>query len=118
MHHWAVENLESEFVAINESLWDPHPVGLATSSPWEVNYSAIAESERGPEIVEHKNTMATQFHIETKYEATIKLLQNFVDKKFELISNMSRADMTLDEAETYMRSMMNTRGPNMVKTVK
>jgi len=118
LHHWLVQNIEPEFVAINESLWDPHPIGLSTTSAYEVNYSTIAESDRGPEVIEHRNTIAMQIHIESKYEPTIKLINNFINKKFELITEMSRADMTLDEAENYMRGMMYTKGPHAAKFSK
>lgn len=58
LHHWVVSDIESEFVAINESMWDPHPIGLSSAAANQVNYSTIAESERGPEVVEHMNTIA------------------------------------------------------------
>lgn len=64
LHHWAVKHMDKEFVAINESLWDAHPIGMSTTSAYEVNYSTIAESENGPEVLEHRNTLAMQFHIE------------------------------------------------------
>jgi hypothetical protein len=118
LHHWVVSNIESEFVAINESLWDPHPIGLSTTNSSAVNYTTLAESERGPELVEHMNTIATQLHVEYKYEPTIKMIHNYVDKKFELIIAMSRADMTLDEADNFIKSMMYTKGPNATKTSK
>jgi hypothetical protein len=103
LHHWAVNGMDKEFVAINESLWDPHPIGMATTSAYEVNYSIIADSEHGPEVVEHRNTIAVQFHIDKKYLATVQLLNNFIDKKFEQIVENSRVDMTLEEAENFMR---------------
>lgn len=78
----------------------------------------IAESERGPELIEHKNTIATQLHIETKYMPTVKILENFVNNKFELITEMSRADMTLKDAENYLRSIMYTKGPGATKSNK
>lgn len=50
--------------------------------------------------------------------ATVQLLNNFIDNKFELITAKSRADMTLEDAENYMKSMMYTKGPMNVKTSK
>lgn len=111
LHHWAVSGIDKEFVSINESLWDPHPIQMKTTSAYEINYTTIAESDKGPEIVEHRNTIAVQFHIEKKYMATVQLLNNFIDQKFELITDLSKADMGLEEAENFMRSMMYTKGP-------
>lgn len=50
--------------------------------------------------------------------ATVQLLNNFIDNKFELITAKSRADMTLEDAENYMKSMMYTKAPIGVKTAK
>jgi hypothetical protein len=43
-------------------------------------YTVLAESERGPMVIEYKNIIATQFHIsgEQKYASTAKMLHNFV----------------------------------------
>jgi hypothetical protein len=109
LFHWAFIGMDKDFVATNESLWDPHPIGMSTTSAYEVNYTIIAESENGPEVIEHRNTIATQFHIEKKYVATVQLLNNFINRKFELIIENSRADMTLEDAEVFKRSMMYTK---------
>lgn len=37
------------------------------------------------------------------------MIQNYIDKKFELITAMSRADMTLDEAEHYAHQFPPTK---------
>lgn len=101
--------MKREFVAINESMWDPHPISMMTTSAYDKNYTTIAESEKGPEVIEHMNTIAVQFHIEKKYSATVQLLNNFVNQKFEVIVEHSRADMSLEEAENYRRNMMYTK---------
>ena len=102
--------MNKEFVAINESMWDPHPIGMKTTSAYDKNYKTIADSEKGPEVIEHFNTVAVQFHIEKKYSATVEILNNFVNKKFELIIETSKADLTLEEAENRRRNMMYTKG--------
>ncbi len=80
LHHWVTIGMKREFVAINESMWDSHPIGMMTTSAYDKNYTTIAESEKGPEVIEHLNTVAVQFHIEKKYSATVELLNNFVNK--------------------------------------
>jgi hypothetical protein len=117
-HHWAVKSMDKQFAAINESMWDPHPIGLSSTPAYEVNYVTIADSERGAEVVEHRNTIAVQFHIDKKYLATVQLLHNFIDKKFETITENSRVDMTIEEAENYTKSLMYSQGPLAPKTTK
>lgn len=118
LHHWLVNGVDKDFVAINESLWDAHPIKMATTTLNETNYVTIADSDNGPEIVEHKNTVAVQFHVDSKYEATIKIMNNYIDNKFEFIRENGKVDMNLEEAENYIRSMFYSKGPNAVKTNK
>lgn len=81
-----------QFIANNESLWHSHPTGL-NSAINDVNYEILAESNKSSEVIEHSHTIAVQFHIEVHYQATIKMIQNFVDKKIELIQNKGQIDI-------------------------
>jgi GMP synthase-like glutamine amidotransferase len=81
-----------QFIVNNESLWHCHPTGLC-SSVNDVNYIVLAESSKSPEVIEHNHTIAMQFHIEAHYQSTIKLIQNFVDGKIELIQNKGQIDI-------------------------
>ena len=78
-HHWLAQGLEKQFVVTNENLWDAHPKSLGTSSLYGGTLSILVESENGPEVIEHLNTIAGGFQITEKYESTITLLANFID---------------------------------------
>lgn len=92
LHHWIFQGVDMQFIVNNESLWHCHPTGLC-SSVNDVNYIVLAESSKSPEVIEHNHTIAMQFHIETHYQSTIKLIQNFVDGKIELIQNKGQIDI-------------------------
>jgi hypothetical protein len=115
MHHWVLKNLPSQFVASHESLWNAHSVDLASTSAYEVNYRVLVESSKGPEVIEHKNTIAMQLHIDKAYESTITLLQNFVNHNILLIQEHGRTHLMIEEGEDLMKTMMYTKGPNSNK---
>ncbi len=51
LQHWVLQNLEREFIVSSKNVWDPHPVNLIRSSSITKNYIALAESERGPQVI-------------------------------------------------------------------
>ena len=59
LQHWALENMKAEFLACTKNQWDPHPVNNVNSSHGIGTYAMLAESEKGPQIIEHKNNIAT-----------------------------------------------------------
>ena len=67
------------------------------------NYTVLAESERGPQIVEHRNTLAVQFHISSKYLETVKALENFIKYKILEIQKVERMHITLNQADLNQR---------------
>lgn len=115
-HHWIVQGLDKEFVVTNESLWDAHPKALGTSSVYGGILSIIVESENGPELMEHLNTIAGGFQVTEKYESTVILLSNFINIKFEEIIEKGRVDMMLEEGENWARVMSYNKGFNQLKS--
>ena len=95
LHHWIFQGIELQFIANNESLWHSHPTNLSSAIN-DVNYEILAESNKSPEVVEHNHTIAVQFHIDNHYEATIKMIHNFVDKKIELIQNTGQTEINYE----------------------
>lgn len=94
-----MQGLDKEFVLTNECLWDAHPKALGTFSAYGGTLSIIVESENGPEVIEHLNTIAGGFQVTEKYESTVTLLSNFINIKFEDIIEKGRVDMMLEEGE-------------------
>ena len=96
--HPLASGIPQEFVVENRNTWDPHPVNITNIDLVEQNYECIAESERGPQIAIHKNTVAVQFQVDKKYKETVQLLRNYVDIKMQLIQNAGKIDETLEQA--------------------
>jgi hypothetical protein len=82
--------MTSEFLCCNKNQWDPHPVNITNVEQVKYNYAILAESEKGPQIVEHRNQIATQFHIDKEYPCSIKMIENFVKTKIEMIQSMAK----------------------------
>eukprot|EP00826_Nyctotherus_ovalis_P047926 TRINITY_DN5590_c0_g4_i1.p1 TRINITY_DN5590_c0_g4~~TRINITY_DN5590_c0_g4_i1.p1 ORF type:complete len:320 (+),score=91.44 TRINITY_DN5590_c0_g4_i1:156-1115(+) len=85
VQHWGMVGLPQKFLVLAKNAWDPHPVNVTQAGVVGPNYHTLAENEKGPSIVEHKNTLATLFHINPKYAETIQILNNFVTHKITLI---------------------------------
>mmetsp|Transcript_32700 Transcript_32700/g.28966 ORF Transcript_32700/g.28966 Transcript_32700/m.28966 type:complete len:253 (+) Transcript_32700:630-1388(+) len=116
LHHWLLEDIPGQFVASHESLWNVHEVALGTTSAYEVNYNIIVDSEKGPEVLQHKNTVATQFHIDKNYECTTKIMKNFVDFHIMKIQEKGKIHLMIEEAENLMKTLMYTKGPHTSRT--
>jgi hypothetical protein len=56
-----MEGLPQEFVVDNRNTWDPHPINITNMAVIEKNYVTLAESDRGPQVATHFNTLAVQF---------------------------------------------------------
>ncbi len=85
VQHWALVGLPQKFLVSAKNAWDPHPVNVTQVGLVGPNYRTLADSERGPSIVEHKHTLATLFHIDMKHAETAVILDNFVRQKVMLI---------------------------------
>ena len=85
VQHWALAGLPQKFLVSAKNAWDPHPVNVTQVGLVGPNYHVLADNEKGPSIVEHKNTLATLFHIDPKHAETVQILENFVKQKTTLI---------------------------------
>lgn len=83
----------------NRNTWDPHPVNITNLTLIEKFYDTLAESDRGPQVALHRNTVAVQFQIDQKYKETVQLIQNYIQIKMsEIQDTHTRLHMTVDEA--------------------
>lgn len=82
--HWALRGVACEFKTCCLNKWDPHPVNIACIGSVGRNYTTLAESVRGPMVVEHNNTLAVQFVVDSqRYPETAQIISNFVARKME-----------------------------------
>eukprot|EP00826_Nyctotherus_ovalis_P031984 TRINITY_DN2579_c0_g1_i6.p1 TRINITY_DN2579_c0_g1~~TRINITY_DN2579_c0_g1_i6.p1 ORF type:complete len:493 (+),score=117.99 TRINITY_DN2579_c0_g1_i6:45-1523(+) len=99
VQHWVFAGLPQKFVVIGKNAWDPHPVNVTQAGLVGLNYHTLADNEKGPSVIEHKNTVATLFHIDASHPETVKVLDNFVRHNIGLIQEHGRIDMPLELAE-------------------
>lgn len=81
--HWALREIKSEFKVCSLNKWNAHPINITNISLVGRNYTILAESMRGPQIIEHKNTFALQFQITSKCSESIQILNNYIVKRTE-----------------------------------
>ncbi len=77
--HWALSGLPREFKVFSKNRWDPHPVNSTDLA--RDNYRVLAESQGGPQIVEHMHTLAVQFVVSPKYPESVRVLSNFLSRR-------------------------------------
>jgi len=104
IQHWSVLDLPPEFLVSCKNAWDSHPVNITNIVSVGKNYTTIAESDKGPVIIEHKNTLGVQFHIDKKYTESLKVVHNFVQKKLTEIQSTERLYFTIEEADFMERN--------------
>ena len=85
VQHWALTGLPMKFLVSAKNSWDPHPVNVTQVGVIGSNYHSLADNEKGPSIIEHKNTLAVLFHVDYKHKETVQILRNFVKHKITLI---------------------------------
>lgn len=95
LRHWTVRDLSPEFRARCTNIWEPHPVNLVNIRSVGENYRLVADSDRGPQIVTHENTLAVQFHVSHRYPETMQVLRNFVFTKLSEIQ-VSASSVSID----------------------
>eukprot|EP00347_Sterkiella_histriomuscorum_P002132 403369345 len=103
--HYLAVDIPQEFVVENKNTWDPHPINITNIDLVQQNYETIAESERGPQIAIHKNTLALQFQVDKKYKETVQIMLNFVNQKMQQIQNVGRLHETLDQANMRIQKL-------------
>ena len=98
MSHWLFKGIYHEFIAENVNTWDPHPINITHIETVKKTYQTLADGLRGPQIAEHFNCVVTQFPIKSKHKETVKILQNFIHKCLEMVSNTGKVGSNLQEA--------------------
>jgi len=77
VQHWALKGLSNEFKVNCLSNWNLHPTNVSDIITVKKNYKVLVDSIKGPIVIEHNNTLATQFLIDITYPSTLIILSNF-----------------------------------------
>ena len=83
-HHYLFENLPLEFIATTSLTWFPHFLNVLDQS---LQFKILCECEKGPVVIEHKNSTGVLFHIIDKYRDSVLFMENYIKNKFNEIQN-------------------------------
>ncbi|EGR31050.1 hypothetical protein IMG5_118860 [Ichthyophthirius multifiliis] len=75
MHHWAFQGMDDEFIIPLKNSWDIHTFSFINPHK---HFKVLADSDRGPIVIEMENTLGVLFGIYTKYPNTTQSLINFI----------------------------------------
>lgn len=79
--HWLIKSIPVEFVVGTTLTWFGHNYCINSK---QSQLKTICDSNYGPIVVEHGNTIGSMFHIDKRFPETITLLHNFITNKFVL----------------------------------
>ena len=75
LFHWLFNECDPECLVLVKAKWFVH--SFSFTNPKKA-FSILAECDKGPLIIELDNTVGILFEIENKYQASIKILSNYV----------------------------------------
>lgn len=103
MNHWAVRGIYPlEFKAQLLGEWDCHTFSFVNK---EKMFSVLAESERGPAILDFGNILALHFNVEKNYPSTLSLVKNFIDRSIDIMK-ANKLDSVKKILEAFPKSQM------------
>ena len=80
LSHYLLTNLPVEFVAFTSLTWFPHFFNVSFR---KYQFKVICQCDKGPVVIEHENSVGVAFHPQVNYLETVKILENFISKKFQ-----------------------------------
>ena len=84
LSHYLLINLPVEFVAFTSLTWFPHFFNVNFK---KYQFKIICQCDKGPVLIEHENSVGVAFHPQINYIETVKMLENFIYKKFQEIQD-------------------------------
>ena len=82
--HYLVQNCPIEFIGITSLEWFPHFVNVTAK---KLQFKTICQSIKGPIVIEHENTIGIALHSQEKFKDSVKILENFIKKKFNEVKD-------------------------------
>ena len=80
LSHYLLNNLPVQFVAYSSLTWFPHFFNVNFQ---RYQFKVICQCDKGPVVIEHENSVGVAFHPQSNYPETIKILENFIIRKFQ-----------------------------------
>ena len=82
--YYLLKNCVSEFVALCTLEWFPHFINFTSKKS---QFRILSQSNKGPSIIEHENTVGVIFHPNPKYADSTLILKNFIKTKFNEVKD-------------------------------
>ena len=82
--NYLVKNCPIEFIGICSLEWFPHFVNVTAK---KLQFKTICQSDKGPIVIEHENSIGVAFHSDEKFKDSVKILVNFIKKKFNEVKD-------------------------------
>ena len=82
--HYLLKNCSSEFNAFCSLEWFPHFINVTSK---KLQFKIICQSNKGPSVIEHENSVAVIFHPNQKYWDSAFILKNFINDKFNEVKD-------------------------------
>ena len=100
LSHYLLINLPVEFVAYTSLTWFSHFFNVSYQ---KYQFKVICQCDKGAVVIEHENSVGIAFHPQHNYIETVKILENFINKKFQEIQDklfsFKRSDIKIEENE-------------------
>ena len=100
LSHYLLIDLPVEFVAFTTLTWFVHSFNVNFK---KYQFKVICQCDKGPVVIEHENSVGVAFHPQSNYPETIKILENFISKKFQEIQDklfsFKKPDIKIEENE-------------------
>ncbi|EAR85528.2 hypothetical protein TTHERM_00442780 (macronuclear) [Tetrahymena thermophila SB210] len=89
MNHYALLDLEFEFLVPSKNQWDAHPIAFVNP---QKTYTVLADSRFTVQIIEpNPYTLGCQFNVTKKYPQTVQVLCNFIKHQLDKIRQGKRS---------------------------
>ena len=100
LSHYLLINVPVEFVAFTSLTWFAHFFNVNFK---KYQFKVICQCDKGPVVIEHENSVGVSFHPQPNYPESIKILENFISKKFQDVQDrlfsFKRSEIRIEENE-------------------
>ena len=84
LQHWIFKNVDQRSFKVQiRRTWDAHPFNITNQviSTVQQNYQTLVDHQKGPCVIEHFNTVATQFQVCQTTPVSLTILLNFINEQ-------------------------------------
>ena len=116
--HYLLKKCSSDFNAFCTLEWFPHFINVTSK---KLQFKIICQSNRGPSVIEHENTVGVIFHPNPRYWDSAYVLKNFINNKFNEVKDKLLGVKTThnlesneEKSNTMFNRIFNANNDNMM----